>query len=208
MANGQGPRANGRFAYGQKLMANGQKLLADRRPWYIFLKRMKEMMTSVTGIIPNVLSLRTLLKKKKTIHWIEHVKGSTEDNTEQDDIRLGDSASDHNSITNRSKKAGSSNTRLSKTSSARLRLEAEAEREALMAQAASMKRRQEIELEEAHLKAQKEQLELDTKIAASNAKIKVYAEYEGGQDGMNDYFRSKDSYVSGVKATQTVKEKK
>lgn len=40
------------------------------------------------------------------------------------------------------------------------------------------------------MKAKKEQLELDTEIAASNAELKVLKEYEEGQDGKNDYYRS------------------
>lgn len=37
-------------------------------------------------------------------------------------------------------------------------------------------------MEEAHLKARKEQLELETKIAASEARIKVNAGYEDGHE--------------------------
>ncbi len=47
------------------------------------------------------------------------------------------------------------------------------------------------------LKAKKEQLELDTKIAASNAELKVLKEYEEGQDGMNDYYRSQTGSQAG-----------
>lgn len=48
-----------------------------------------------------------------------------------------------------------------------------------------LKKKLDIELEELCLKAHKEQLELEAQISASDAKIKVYTEYEGGQDIMS-----------------------
>lgn len=56
----------------------------------------------------------------------------------------------------------------------RLSLNKEAEHAALLARAASLKKKQSIEQEMAKLKAEQEQLELDTEIAASFAKLKVF----------------------------------
>lgn len=81
----------------------------------------------------------------------------------------------------------------------------EAEREELLICAAFLKKRQDIELEEARLKACKEQLELEAKISASDAKIKVYADYEGGQDGMTEYYESKVKPTASLKDTYHVK---
>ncbi len=64
----------------------------------------------------------------------------------------------------------------SSTTSAILRIKAE--REALLAKAAAMKKREAIEQEETHLRIRKEQLELETELAASDAKLKVYEEFE------------------------------
>ncbi len=64
----------------------------------------------------------------------------------------------------------------SSTTSAILRIKAE--REALLAKAAAMKKREAIEQEETRLRIRKEQLELETELAASDAKLKVYKEFE------------------------------
>lgn len=91
-----------------------------------------------------------------------------------DDIQPSDSISEVISRTPRTNKASSMfsyPSQVSSTSSARLKLEAE--REELLIRAAFLKKRQDIELEEACLKARKEQLELEAKISASDAKIKI-----------------------------------
>ncbi|XP_039467663.1 uncharacterized protein LOC120440088 isoform X1 [Oreochromis aureus] len=54
----------------------------------------------------------------------------------------------------------------------------EAERAALLARAASLKQRQALDIEECKLKARREQLEIETAIAASTAKIKVLEDCE------------------------------
>lgn len=53
-----------------------------------------------------------------------------------------------------------------------------------------MKEKQDLEMEAAHLKTRKEQLELNATVAASDAKMKICADYEDGHDGMNDYYES------------------
>lgn len=91
-----------------------------------------------------------------------------------DDIQPSDSISEVISRTPRKNKASSMfsyPSQVSSTSSAHLKLEAE--REELLIRAAFLKKRQNIELEEACLKARKEQLELEAKISASDAKIKI-----------------------------------
>lgn len=71
---------------------------------------------------------------------------------------------------------GSGRSKASSTSSARHK--EQAERAALLAKAASLKAKQALEMEELKLKARKEQLDMETAIAASTAKIKVLEECE------------------------------
>lgn len=54
----------------------------------------------------------------------------------------------------------------------------EAEKAALLAKAAALKKKQALQVEEINLKAKLEQLELQTAIAVSNTKLKVYYEHE------------------------------
>lgn len=76
-----------------------------------------------------------------------------------------------------SRKRGSAvGSKVSSTSS--VRLKAEVERATLLAQAAALKQKQELERQEAELKAKREALELQTAIAASDAKLKVLENYE------------------------------
>lgn len=67
------------------------------------------------------------------------------------------------------------------------RMEEEANRAALIAQAAALKERQPSEMKEAQIKAEREQLEIETALAAANARMKVYEECEEhrNQVGMN-----------------------
>ena len=69
--------------------------------------------------------------------------------------------------------------RVSKMSSASAaRMKEEANRAALMAQAAALQEKQALELKEAEIKAAKERLEIDTALAVSTARMKVYEECE------------------------------
>ncbi|XP_024123270.2 uncharacterized protein LOC112143483 [Oryzias melastigma] len=70
----------------------------------------------------------------------------------------------------------SRSSRVSSVSSARHK--AQAERAALLARAASLKQRQALDIEECKLKTKREQLEIETAIAESTAKIKVLEECE------------------------------
>ncbi|XP_076839331.1 uncharacterized protein LOC143484479 [Brachyhypopomus gauderio] len=59
----------------------------------------------------------------------------------------------------------------------------EAEHAALLERAAALRKRQELEFEAARIKAEKEELELETALAESQAKLKVLREYERSEDG-------------------------
>lgn len=138
--------------------------------------------------LPKCLKFEDFIQKTES--WIEMVLsqdcGDVDFET-HDDIQANDSISVKHS--GRIKLARYSVIVLSCASSARLKLEVE--REELLTHAAFFRKRQDIELEESHLKACNEQLELEAKISTSDAKIKVYADYEDGQDGMNEYYESK-----------------
>lgn len=66
--------------------------------------------------------------------------------------------------------------------SAKLKLEGQ--RVELMARSARLIRKQELEMEEALLRAKKEQLELETEIAANTAKLSIIKEYEASHTGV------------------------
>lgn len=149
---------------------------------------------------------------QETEDWIErvttHPEEENNDNTvSDDDVQPSDSISEVSSHTSKGRRTGSvvsRSSRVSNTSSTRLKHEAE--REELLARAAFLKQKQDIEMEEARLKARKEQLELTAKIAAADAKIKVYADYEDGQDRMPEYYGSESKHRTGLKDTCHVKE--
>lgn len=134
--------------------------------------------------------------------WISTTnKGNESDEHEPQDedddgVKPSDSVSEVMAPHHR-RKSGSviSSSVASSTSSARVK--AEAKRAALVARVSALKKRQELEAEELRLKAKREQLELETEIAASNAELKVLKEYEDGQDGMNDYYRSQTGSQAG-----------
>nr|XP_049612597.1 uncharacterized protein LOC125990036 isoform X1 [Syngnathus scovelli] len=92
----------------------------------------------------------------------------------------------------RSKSRSSSRTEsssvVSNTSSV-ARMKEEAKRAALLARAESLKKKKAIQLQEAKLKAELEELEIETAIAASTAKLKVFQNHEDPQDAMNEYVK-------------------
>lgn len=63
------------------------------------------------------------------------------------------------------------------TSSAQIK--EEANRAALIAQAAAVKEKQMLEMKDTEIKAAKERLEIETALPVSTAKVKVYEESEG-----------------------------
>lgn len=118
------------------------------------------------------------------------------DEQDNDDIRPEDSVSNVPSkqVSWRSSRSGKS------TNSARIK--EEAERAALLAQAASLKERHALEEQEQQLKRRREQLELEAMLAASNAKLEVLAsapDISTTSNGMS-------SYMSKSKRTANVTE--
>lgn len=69
-------------------------------------------------------------------------------------------------------------------------MKAEAEHAALLARAAALKKRQEFDAEELKLKAKREHVEMETEIAANNARLKILSEYEDARDDMSNYYQS------------------
>lgn len=67
------------------------------------------------------------------------------------------------------------------------RAKQEAEHAALLERAAALKKMQQLEFEAARIKAEKEELKLETALAESKAKIRVLKEYERSEDGFSSY---------------------
>ncbi len=137
---------------------------------------------------------------KKWISTTNKGNGSYEHEPQDEDddgIKPSDSVSEVMTRRDKSKSESVTNSVSSEASSTNsARVKAEVKRAALLAQASALRTKQELEAEELRLKAKKEQLELDTEIAASNAELKVLKEYES-QDGMNDYYRSQTGSQAG-----------
>ena len=112
---------------------------------------------------------------EKVNNWIAKVMKDPQD--EEDDVSPHDSVSKANSVVSRT----------SSTSSAKLRIKAE--REALLARAAAMKKREAIEQEETRLRLKKEQLEIEIELAVSDAKLKVYEEFEDVHESVDDFLK-------------------
>ncbi|KAL7868352.1 hypothetical protein SRHO_G00097360 [Serrasalmus rhombeus] len=111
--------------------------------------------------------------------WIKAAEERAEQARQYDaDIRPSDSVSVVSAaLSNKSKRHGSVvGSKVSTASSARLK--AEMERAALLAQATALKQKQDLERQEAELKAKREQLDLQTAIAASDAKLRVLEVFE------------------------------
>ncbi|XP_028317687.1 uncharacterized protein LOC114472566 [Gouania willdenowi] len=136
---------------------------------------------------------------KKVEGWLNRVKQQEEEARMFDaEVEPADSAS---MISARHSNRGCSSQCASgvsnSTSSARLELEAE--RAALAARIEALKQKQEIEREEAVLKAKKEEWELQTAIAAANAKLEVFI---GKESSLNTSFEHKIRMADQMKAAQ------
>lgn len=110
---------------------------------------------------------------------------------DNEEIEPGDSVSNISRSKSSHVKASSQLSRISKTSPARIK--AEADRAALMEHVAALKKKHLIEAQEEQLRKEKERLELETEMAAANAKISVLeanASRSGSRvsDGMHSYF--------------------
>lgn len=121
--------------------------------------------------------------------------GRSKDVTPQDSI--SNIKSVHTQRSWRSSQGSHRSSRPSKSSVASAKLKLESRKAELMARAARLAQKQALEKEEAILKAKKEQLELETEMAANTAKLEVIKGYESPHpgilqcgDGMNDYFEN------------------
>ena len=153
---------------------------------------------------PNLIKYENFLTKLE--HWIiearRHAKtGATTQQGESaaEDVDPDDSASavleNYSSVTVRSVSSRHSKSSKVSSNASSLRIKEEANRAALLARAAALKKKQALQLEEAQmeakkiqLKAQIEELEVETAIAESTAKLQVMEEYDNmDDDGMNSY---------------------
>lgn len=147
----------------QDLLSEDEKI-ADQQNWFQ----------------PKLDSLRDF--EKKTENWIAAVgdkKGQKDNVDMEDDVSPHDSASQVSANKSESKKHDSdveSGSVSSSVSSACAR--EESKRAALLARAASLKKKQQLEIEKMQLRAKMEELEIETALAESNAKLKVLKEYE------------------------------
>ena len=106
-------------------------------------------------------------------------------------------------------KAPSSTCSRASSSASSARLKAELERAELQAQASALKQKRLLDEQEVKLKADREELQIQTALAASNAKFRVLDELEGlrassgvsHEDGMDSYFR--ESRVPRNTSSQT-----
>lgn len=132
---------------------------------------------------------------EKSLDWVSRQRQKIEHGPEthsevslQDDINASDSISQVNlqDCRRKVKDGAASNVsrRSSGSSMSTVRAKEQAEHAALLERAAAMEEMQALELEEARLKARKEKLEMERKLAESTAKLKVLQSYE---DGMNSY---------------------
>lgn len=114
--------------------------------------------------------------------WTIDARQQQQDNVGPDDSASSTGGSRGKRLGSCASGAGSSrcgSTASSSSSSARRK--EQAERAFLIAKAEKLKEKQALEMEELQLKARKEQLEIETQIAASTAKINVLKEYENSE---------------------------
>ena len=114
--------------------------------------------------------------------WIEETKLHKElRDTCNKNVTSMDSVSNVSAKQRSDRSSGRSSSQSFVSSATSARLREEANRTTLVAKAAALKEKQALALKEAQLAADKEQLEIETELAASNARIKVYAEFESPQ---------------------------
>lgn len=118
-----------------------------------------------------------------------------EDGKQLSDVNADDIGPD-DSVSNVPKSKAASKSGSSGTSS-HARIQAEAERAAILERVAALDKKHEQEAQQKQLKKRQEQLELETELAAANAKVSVLEamRIKGGSnasllsDGMSSYFR-------------------
>lgn len=116
---------------------------------------------------------------QKVEAWIKEAQLRSEEASKYNEaIRPSDSISNASLVKSCSKASSVHSSRASSTASS-TRLKAELERAALLAKASALRRKQILEEQEAKIKREKEDLEMQTALAASDAKIKLLSEFEG-----------------------------
>ncbi len=166
----------------QKEMNSYHKLYEDfvelNQTVKLYLKEEEKEADQVFWFEPKVSNCQDFIAR--VARWVEEMKCFTALlKTSEKDITPLDSVSNVSA----KQRSGRSSSRRSLASScassaSTVRLREEANRAALMAKAAALKEKQALALKEAQLKMDKEQLEIETELAASAARLKIYAEYE------------------------------
>ena len=137
------------------------------------------------------------------------IKGVTNKQSEIDADECNDDVIPQDSVSNmksvRSQKSTRSG-RCSKSSVLSARLKLESKRVELMVRAAGLERSQELEKEEALLKARKENLDLETEIAANAAKLNIVNEYEDSYMAQPQSMDIMNEYLDGGLAENTFDE--
>ena len=128
--------------------------------------------------------------------YVETNKDDPDNQCVADGIHPEDSASNVASIKSSSLRSHSRLSRSSSISSARIK--AEADKAALVERIAAQKRKHQIEAQQEKLRREKEQLELETELAATKAKLQVWEiRSQCGSkhsNGMNSYFERNNSH--------------
>lgn len=146
---------------------------ADQHNWY------EPRAAPLKDFVENTENWCVVMKRKSTV--ASNVSGvRTVEKTQigQDDIEAEDSISQVASSCRSRKKSSVAS---SSTSESTVRMKEEAEHAALLSRSAALKKKQVLEIEKLQLKAKMEQLELETAIAESSAKLKVFQEYDSSK---------------------------
>ena len=161
----------------------------DQSNWY------EPKMDQITGFM------------KETKRWLAKEHDSTEKENldeheqvinEEDAVLPSDSVSQIGASNVAKAHSHVSNTsNASRVSSTRARQEAE--HAGLMKRAEALKKKQRLEFEEIRIKAEKEELELETKLAESQAKIQVLKEYEMLEDGRSTHVSMQKSISGNIR---------
>ena len=134
--------------------------------------------------------------------WITNKQSEIDADECNDDVIPQDSVSNISVRSQKSTRSG----RSSKSSVLSARLKLESKRVELMVRAAGLERRQELEKEEALLKARKENLDLETEIAANAAKLNIINEYEDSYMAQPQAMDMMNEYLDGGLAENTFDE--
>lgn len=146
---------------------------ADQHNWY------EPRTAPLRDFVENTENWCAAMRNKLAVeNNADEVQGANENpgsELGQDDVKAEDSVSQAGTGHHSKKKSSVASSTSTGTSIA---IKAAAEHAALMARAAALQKKQSLEKEELELKAKIEQLALETAIAESNAKLKVFEEHE------------------------------